>query len=184
MDVQREGVVAPGHVLEPLLDPAVVLGVDDLLVAVVGPGVGAGRAERHAVLGRRARTGAGAGRAGRRSRPRDPRRARSGSRSRRRSARRRSRRRARGPRRRRRAAPRSGGRVRARRVEHRELLLEPDREVGRRVEGRAGAVEVGPHGREALLRSGRSTARRADRPPGWRCERSPRAGPAAAPRNS
>ena len=57
VDVQRERVVAPGDVLEPVLDAAVVLGVDDLLLAVVGPRVRAGRAERDAVRGRRARTG-------------------------------------------------------------------------------------------------------------------------------
>jgi hypothetical protein len=49
--VQREGVVAPGDVLQPLLHTAVVLGVDDALVAVVRPRVRAGRAQLHAALG-------------------------------------------------------------------------------------------------------------------------------------
>jgi hypothetical protein len=47
VDVQREGVVAPGHVLQPVDHAAVVLGVDVALLAVVGPRVGAGGAERH-----------------------------------------------------------------------------------------------------------------------------------------
>ena len=51
VDVQAEGVVAPGDVLQPLLDAAVVLGVDDRLLAVVGPGMGPGGAERGAVGG-------------------------------------------------------------------------------------------------------------------------------------
>ena len=51
VDVQREGVVAPRHVLEAVDDAAVVLGVDVLLLAVVGPGMRAGRAERDAVRG-------------------------------------------------------------------------------------------------------------------------------------
>ncbi len=46
--VQAERVVAPGDVLQPLLDAAVVLGVDDRLLAVVGPRVRAGCAERDA----------------------------------------------------------------------------------------------------------------------------------------
>ena len=69
VDVQREGVVAPGDVLEPLLDPAVVLGVDDLLLAVVGPRMRAGRPERDAAARPRARTAAGAARAARRAPP-------------------------------------------------------------------------------------------------------------------
>ena len=44
VDVQRERVVAPRDVLEPVLDAAVVLGVDDVLLAVVGPRVRAGGA--------------------------------------------------------------------------------------------------------------------------------------------
>ena len=51
MDVQAEGVVAPRHVLQPLLDPAVVLGVDDRLLAVVGPRVRACRAQRDSLRG-------------------------------------------------------------------------------------------------------------------------------------
>ncbi len=47
--VQAEGVVAPGDVLQALLDAAVVLGVDDRLLAVVGPGMSAGGAERRAL---------------------------------------------------------------------------------------------------------------------------------------
>ena len=50
--VQRERVVAPRDVLQPLLDAAVVLGLDDVLLAVVRPRVGAGRAERDVLLGR------------------------------------------------------------------------------------------------------------------------------------
>ena len=49
VDVQRERVVAPGDVLQPVLDAAVVLGVDDVLLAVVRQRVRAGRAERDAV---------------------------------------------------------------------------------------------------------------------------------------
>ncbi len=49
--VQAEGVVAPGDVLQPLLDAAVVLGVDDRLLAVVGPRMRPGRAERDALAG-------------------------------------------------------------------------------------------------------------------------------------
>ena len=49
--VQRERVVAPGDVLQALLDAAVVLRVDDVLLAVVRQRVGAGRAERDAVRG-------------------------------------------------------------------------------------------------------------------------------------
>ena len=50
VDVDGERVVAPGDVLQPLLDAAVVLGVDDVLLAVVAERVRAGRAERDAVL--------------------------------------------------------------------------------------------------------------------------------------
>jgi hypothetical protein len=39
VDVEREGVVAPRHVLQALDDPAVVLRVDVGLLAVVGPRV-------------------------------------------------------------------------------------------------------------------------------------------------
>ena len=49
MDVQAERVVAPRDVLQPLLDAAVVLGVDDRLLAVVRPGMRAGGAERDAL---------------------------------------------------------------------------------------------------------------------------------------
>ena len=52
VDVQRERVVAPRDVLQSLLDAAVVLGLDDVLVAVVRPRMGAGRAERDVLLGR------------------------------------------------------------------------------------------------------------------------------------
>ena len=51
VDVQREGVVAPRDVLQPVDDAAVVLGVDVGLLAVVGPRVRAGRAERDAARG-------------------------------------------------------------------------------------------------------------------------------------
>ena len=50
VDVDREGVVAPGHVLQPVLDPVVVLGVDDVLLAVVAERVRAGCAEGDAVV--------------------------------------------------------------------------------------------------------------------------------------
>ena len=66
--VQAERVVAPGDVFQPVLDAAVVLGVDDRLLAVVGPRVRAGRAERDALRARPARTGAGGARAGARAR--------------------------------------------------------------------------------------------------------------------
>ena len=52
VDVQRERVVAPGDVLQPLLDAVVVVGVDDVLLAVVAERVRAGRAERDAVVAR------------------------------------------------------------------------------------------------------------------------------------
>ncbi len=51
VQVQAERVVPPGDVLEPLLDPAVVLGVDDQLLAVVGPRVGPGGPQPEAALG-------------------------------------------------------------------------------------------------------------------------------------
>ncbi len=51
VNVQREGVVAPGDVLEPFLDSPVVLGVDDVLLAVVRPRVRAGCPQRDAALG-------------------------------------------------------------------------------------------------------------------------------------
>ncbi len=50
VDVHGEGVVAPRDVLQALLHAAVVLGVDDPLLAVVRPRVGPGGAQRHAVL--------------------------------------------------------------------------------------------------------------------------------------
>ena len=50
--VQAEGVVAPGHVAQVVLQPAVVLGVDDALVLPPAPGMGArGRQQRVAVGG-------------------------------------------------------------------------------------------------------------------------------------
>ncbi len=49
MDMEAEGVVAPCHVSQALLDAAIVLGVDDRLLAVVGPGMGAGCSQRRAV---------------------------------------------------------------------------------------------------------------------------------------
>ena len=48
MDVQRERVVAARDVAEPLDHAPVVVGVDVRLLAVVGPGMGARRAERDA----------------------------------------------------------------------------------------------------------------------------------------
>jgi hypothetical protein len=53
MDVQAEGVVAPGHVLQTILDAVVVLGVDDRLLSVVSPGMGSRGSQRHAVGGRK-----------------------------------------------------------------------------------------------------------------------------------
>ena len=50
--VGAEGVVAPGHVLEVVLDAAVVLGVDDPLLLPRAPGVGA-RGAQQRVRGRR-----------------------------------------------------------------------------------------------------------------------------------
>ena len=52
VDVEREGVVAPRDVLQAVDDPAVVLGVDDVLLAVVAPRVRARRAERDAARAR------------------------------------------------------------------------------------------------------------------------------------
>jgi hypothetical protein len=52
--VQAESVVAPRHVLQALLDAAVVLGVDDRLLAIISPGVGAGRRQRRFVPARQA----------------------------------------------------------------------------------------------------------------------------------
>ena len=49
VDLQRERVVAPGDVLEAVLDAVVVRRVDDVLLAVVRQRVRAGRAEPHAV---------------------------------------------------------------------------------------------------------------------------------------
>ena len=185
VDVHREGVVAPGDVLQPVDDAPVVLGVDVALLAVVGPRMGAGRAERDAARRRRARTAGGDGRAGRRARRRGPPRGPSGSRSPRRSARRRASPPAR-DRRRGRVAQLLEARdqVERRRVEDRELLLEADREVDRRLEGLAARSRSRLRRGGRTVRSGRSTARRADRPPGWRCGPSPPAGPAAAPRSS
>ena len=106
-------VVAPRDVAELLVQPAVVLGVDDVLLAVVGPRVGAGRAERDALLGgQREQPPAAVALAGQRRR-RSPRRGPSGSRSPRRSARPRSSRPAPDRPRRRRAGPRSAARGRA-----------------------------------------------------------------------
>src|SRR6185312_15049013 len=51
VDVQRERVVAPGHVLEPVLDTVVVVGVDDVLAAVVGERMRSGGAELDVVGG-------------------------------------------------------------------------------------------------------------------------------------
>ncbi len=54
MHVQAERVVAPCDIAQVLRHPPVVLGVDDRLLPVVGPGVGARRAERESVgLGER-----------------------------------------------------------------------------------------------------------------------------------
>ena len=47
--VQAEGVVPPSHVFQALLDAAVVLGVDDRLLAVVGPRMRSSGAQRHAL---------------------------------------------------------------------------------------------------------------------------------------
>ena len=66
--VQAEGVVAPGHIFEAVLDAAVVLGVDDRLLAVVGPRVRRRWRPARRRGRRRARTAAGGARAGGRSR--------------------------------------------------------------------------------------------------------------------
>ena len=52
VDVVAEGVVAPGHVLEALLDAPVVRRVDDALLLPGAPGMGAGRAQREVHVGR------------------------------------------------------------------------------------------------------------------------------------
>ena len=183
VDVHREGVVAPRDVLQPVDHAPVVLGVDVALLAVVGPRVGAGRAERDAALGGEREQPAAVVALARRTRRRGPRRGPSGSRSPRRSARRRASRQHRVGRRRRVAQLlEARHHVERRRVEDRELLLEADRAVRatpRRT--RCGAVESRC---ASTLRSGRSTARRAGRRRGSRCGPSPPAGPAAAPRSS
>jgi hypothetical protein len=51
VDVDGERVVAPGHVLQPLLDQVVVGRVDDVLLAVVRQRVRAGGPQRHALAG-------------------------------------------------------------------------------------------------------------------------------------
>jgi hypothetical protein len=51
VDVQGERVVALGHPLQALGDPAVVVGLDELLLAVVAERVGAGGAEDDVALG-------------------------------------------------------------------------------------------------------------------------------------
>ncbi|CAB5030582.1 unannotated protein [freshwater metagenome] len=45
MDVEREGVVAPGDVLKAVDDTPVVIGLDVELFAIIGPRMRAGRAE-------------------------------------------------------------------------------------------------------------------------------------------
>ena len=54
--VQAEGVVAPGDVLQTVLDQAVVLGVDDLLVLPAAERVRADRTEQRRPGARRSRT--------------------------------------------------------------------------------------------------------------------------------
>ena len=171
VDVQRERVVAPRDVLQPLLDAPVVLGLDDLLLAVVRPRMRAGRAERDAVLvGEREQPAAAVALCGDRGgEVLAPARADLDLRG----------------------DQLAGDRLgehgisgrgvaqllealhvspRSRGVEQRELLLEPDREVGRGLECRASGVQIEVH-ISGSLRSGRSTARRADRPPGSTCGR-------------
>ncbi len=188
VDVHRERVVAPRHVLEPFLNPPVVVGLDDLLGAVVRERMGAGGAELHVVAG------------GEREQPAaqltlgvlggsqilaaagpdlDLRRDQlAGDRL------------ARAPRSSAAAASRSRsklpGQLQRLRIEDRELLLDADRQIGRcsrgprtrrrdrspctcGIDGEAswgGEWVVSPS-----IRSDRSTARRADRPQGWRCGR-------------
>ena len=86
VDVQRERVVAPRHVLQPLLDPVVVLGVDDVLLAVVRPRMGPGGAERDVMFGGQREQAPPPFALGGERRRRDPDIDPSGSRSRRRSA--------------------------------------------------------------------------------------------------
>ena len=173
--VQRERVVAPGDVLEPVLDPVVVLGVDDLLSAVVRPRMGSGSAQRHPAIRRK------------REQPPAPV----------------PLRRERGPQietparadldlggdqlagdrlgQHRIRLPRIAELLEARRqlerapIEHGELLLQADGEVRRLLEGgvRRIQVETAAHlGRDrGTIRSGRSRARKAGRRPGSRCGR-------------
>ncbi len=175
VDVQREGVIAPRHVLEPLLDPAVMVGLDDVLLAVIGPGMGSRCAESHVVVGGQGeQPPAAVPLGGNGLLERLP-------------------------------ASRAdldlrgdqllGDRLGEDRlfrdcsvaellellhqsevggVEQRELLLDPDREVGRVLEGRARGFEV--EGAAPMVsRSDRSRGRRAGRRRGLMCGPSPRA---------
>ena len=168
VDVQRERVVAPRDVLQALDHAPVVLGVDVALLAVVGPRVGAGRAQRDpARLGQREEAVADVALAAQRVVDVL-------------------------------AAARAdldlagdqlagdrlgqhrivgGGEVaqllearhevERRGVEDRELLLEADGGVGRGGEELLRCGQVDAHG----LRSGRSRARRGGPRPGWTCGR-------------
>src|SRR6201999_3433374 len=70
-------------------------------------------------------------------------------------------------------------------IEHGELLLQADGEVGGCLKRGTRSVDVELHGRQMEdARSDRSTARRADRPRGSTGARSPRGEPGAAPRSS
>ena len=51
VDVQRPGVVAPHRIAELAVEPLVVLGVDDVLLAIVGPGMRSGRGQAGAPVG-------------------------------------------------------------------------------------------------------------------------------------
>ncbi len=179
--VGAPGVVALGDPAEFMPEPTVVRGIDDPLVEVAGPGVGSHRPQRQTHRAdqlEQAARGAGAG--------------------------------LRSPRRSSRARPErisiseaisspaadsassvvglAGGidllkavlELQRSRIEDRELLLEPDREVGRGLESLANEVEV----ERQRIRRGRSRARRAGRRRGWRCGPSPPAAPEAAARSS
>ena len=177
--VQAERVVAPGHVLQPLLDPPVVLGVDDLLLLPGAPGVRAGRRPAAPRARRRAGTAARALRAGEPRRPARSPRVRSGSRSRIGSARR--------PR----TPPAPGPPPAASDSSSKRCTSE--RVPGSRIANSSSSPTVKSseasktslaRAISSMARSGRSRARRGGRPPASWCARSPRAAPGAGPPSS
>ena len=189
VDVHRERVVAPRDVLQPVLDAAVVLGLDDLLLAVVRPRMGAGGPERDVLRGGQreqppaqvALGGPGGGEVltaagadldlgGDQLARRSTRASTASSAAASRSSLE-ARRPARGSRDRARANSSSSPTVKS--VEASKAA----RAVSRSSSTLPERVRYG-------ARSDRSTARRADRPRGSRCGRSPRAGPGAGRRSS